>query len=73
MTALVINCVIGSGVFGVPSELTRLVGWLSPVAMIAGALAQLPIMASTAEVASQFSEPGAHYGMGARHGPSRKR
>lgn len=61
MTALVINCVIGSGVFGVPSELTRLVGWLSPVAMIAGALAQLPIMASTAEVASQFSEPGGAY------------
>src|SRR5215475_10375084 len=61
MTALVINCVIGSGIFGIPSELTRLVGWMSPVAMIAGALAQLPIIAATAEVASQFREPGGAY------------
>lgn len=61
MTALVINCVIGSGIFGSPSELTRLVGWLSPVAMAAGALVQLPIIASTAEVASQFSAPGGAY------------
>lgn len=61
MTALVINCVIGSGVFGVPSELARLVGWMSPLAMIVGAVAQVPIIASTAEVSSQFSEPGGAY------------
>jgi hypothetical protein len=61
MTALVINCVVGSGIFGIPSELTRLVGWLSPLAMIAGVLAQLPLIASTAEVASQFSQPGGAY------------
>jgi amino acid transporter len=61
MTALVINCVIGSGIFGIPSELTRLVGWMSPLAMIAGAVAQFPLIAATAEVASQFCEPGGAY------------
>jgi len=61
MTALVINCVIGSGIFGIPSELAQLVGWASPLAMVAGAAAQIPIIASAAEVSSQFSEPGGAY------------
>jgi len=61
MTALVINCVIGSGIFAIPSELTRLVGWLSPLAIVAGALVQIPIIASIAEVSSQFTEPGGAY------------
>ena len=34
MTALVINCIIGSGIFGVPSELTRLLGRAGPLAML---------------------------------------
>ncbi len=61
MTALVINCVIGSGIFGVPSELIRLLGRASPLAMIAAALAMATITLSMAEVASQFSEPGGVY------------
>jgi amino acid transporter len=38
MTALVINCIIGGGIFGVPGELTRLLGRASPIAMIFAAL-----------------------------------
>jgi basic amino acid/polyamine antiporter, APA family len=61
MTALVINTIIGSGVFGLPAELTRLLGRASPLAIILGALGVAIIMACMAEVASQFSEPGGPY------------
>jgi basic amino acid/polyamine antiporter, APA family len=61
MTALVINCIIGGGIFGVPGELTRLLGRASPIAMILAALGTGVIMACFAEVASQFSEPGGPY------------
>ncbi len=61
MTALVVNTVIGSGIFGVPSELIRLLGRASPLAMILAALAMTVIMLPVAEVASQFSVPGGMY------------
>src|SRR5262245_46384964 len=61
MTALVINCTIGSGIFGVPGELTRLLGRASPLAMGFAALGMAVVMACMAEVASQFSEPGGPY------------
>jgi basic amino acid/polyamine antiporter, APA family len=61
MTALVINCIIGGGIFGLPSELTRLLGRASPFAMIFAALGMALILACFAEVASQFSEPGGAY------------
>jgi amino acid transporter len=61
MTALVINCIIGSGIFGVPGELTHLLGRASPFAMIFAALGMAVIMACIAEVASQFSGPGGPY------------
>jgi amino acid transporter len=61
LTALVINSVIGSGIFGVPGELTRLLGRASPFAMIFAGLGMAIIMACIAEVASQFSEPGGPY------------
>jgi len=61
MTALVVNTIIGSGIFGVPSELTRLLGRASPLAFLFAALAMAVIMLCMAEVASQFSEPGGPY------------
>lgn len=61
MTALVVNTIIGSGVFGLPAELTRLLGPASPIAIIVAALTVAVIMACMAEVASQFSEPGGPY------------
>src|SRR6266581_2444167 len=45
MTALVINCIIGGGIFGLPSELTRLLGRASPIAMIFSALSMAMIAA----------------------------
>ena len=61
MTALVINTIIGTGIFGLPAELTRLLGRASPLAMILGALGIGVIMVCFAEVASQFSESGGPY------------
>src|SRR5215467_727544 len=61
LIALVVNSIIGSGIFGVPGELTRLLGRASPLAMIFAALGIAVIMACIAEVASQFSEPGGPY------------
>lgn len=61
MTALVINCIIGGGIFGLPGQLTLLLGRASPFAMILAALGMAVIVACFAEVASQFSEPGGAY------------
>jgi APA family basic amino acid/polyamine antiporter len=61
MTGLVINCIIGSGIFGIPGELNRLLGRASPMAMILAAVTVAVIMAAFAEVASQFHEPGGAY------------
>jgi amino acid transporter len=61
MTGLVINGVIGSGIFGVPGELNRMLGRGGPFAMLLGALVMGIIAAAMTEVASQFSEPGGPY------------
>lgn len=61
MTALVINCIIGSGIYGLPSDLIHMLGRASPLAMIIAGLAMATIMVSYAEVASQFSAPGGSY------------
>src|SRR5580704_12891050 len=61
LTGLALNCIIGSGIFGLPGELNRLVGRASPLAMVFAALAMGCIMAAMAEVGSQFSEPGGPY------------
>ena len=37
MTALVIKYIIGGGIFGLPSELIRLLGRASPIAMVVAA------------------------------------
>jgi amino acid transporter len=61
LTALVVNSVIGSGVFGLPSVLAGLLGKASPVAVLfAGALTGV-IIACFAEVASQFTQAGGPY------------
>jgi APA family basic amino acid/polyamine antiporter len=61
LAGLALNCIIGSGIFGLPGELNRLVGRASPLAMVFAALAMACIMAAMAEVGSQFSEPGGPY------------
>ena len=61
LTALVINSIIGSGIFGLPSDLGRLLGRLSPLAVLIAGIAIGIIMACFAEVGSQFSEAGGPY------------
>jgi len=61
MVALALNCIIGSGIFGLPSLVAAHVGRSSPVAVLIGGLAMGVIIACYAEVASQFTETGGHY------------
>src|SRR6185369_6654399 len=60
-TALIVNTIIGSGIFGIPSELNAIVGRASPIAMLLAGLGMSIMMACFAEVASQFTEPGGAY------------
>ena len=61
LAGLMINSVIASGIFGVPGELLRLLGSMSPWAFLLGALASAPIVACYVEVAAQFSASGGPY------------
>ena len=58
---MVVNSVIGSGVFGLPSVVAGLVGTASPIAMLAAGIVIGIIMACFAEVASQFTQAGGPY------------
>lgn len=61
MAALVVNCIIGSGVFGLPSILSGLLGRASVLAVLIGAAAMAVIMACFSEVSSRFSQTGGPY------------
>lgn len=61
LAALVVNSIIGSGVFGLPSPVAALVGRYSPLAVIIAGAAVGVIMACYAEVASYFTESGGPY------------
>src|SRR5436190_8737951 len=61
LTALMINCIIGSGIFGVPEPLIATLGRASPIAMIVAGLCMGVIVACFTEIGSQFSEPGGVY------------
>ncbi len=56
-----INCIIGSGIFGLPSVISGLVGNASPFAWLCAAAATGLIMACFAEVASRFDRSGGVY------------
>lgn len=61
LAGLMINAMIGSGIFGVPGELIRLVGLASPYAFLIGALLVSVVIACFIEVASRFDGPGGPY------------
>jgi basic amino acid/polyamine antiporter, APA family len=61
MTSLVVNSIIGSAIFGVPSEPIRLVGRRSPAAMVIASVLMGIIILPSAEVASRFSRAGGLY------------
>ena len=61
MTALTVNILIGSGIFGLPSTLAGKLGRFSPWGMVLGGLGTGVIMACFAEVASYFTSAGGPY------------
>ena len=61
MAALVVNSIVGSGIFGLPSDLARLTGKASPWAVLLGGAAVGTVMACFAEVASYFDQAGGPY------------
>ena len=61
LTALVINSIIGSGIFGLPSVVAGYVGRQSPLAYLVAAAGIGFIIACFAEVASQFGSAGGPY------------
>ena len=60
-TALVVNTIIGSGIFGIPTPLNAVVGRASPLAMVFAGIAMGLMLGCFAEVASRFTEPGGAY------------
>jgi APA family basic amino acid/polyamine antiporter len=61
LTALVINSVIGSGIFGLPSVVSGRVGQRAPVAYLVAGAGMAVIAGCLAEVASQFRKTGGPY------------
>ncbi len=61
LAALTVNCVIGSGVFGLPSALAQKAGRASILGVVLAGAAVGVVMASFAEVASRFTETGGPY------------
>jgi basic amino acid/polyamine antiporter, APA family len=61
LAALVVNSIIGSGIFGLPATVAGLLGKRSVVAVLIAGAAMGVIMACYAEVASQFSDAGGPY------------
>ncbi len=61
LAALIINCIIGSGIFGLPSIVANLLGRASVPAVLIGALAIAVIMACFAEASSHFTHTGGPY------------
>src|SRR5512143_4069045 len=61
LVALVLNCVVGAGIFGLPSRVFALAGTYSLVAYLVCAIVVGLIALSFAEVASRFSSTGGPY------------
>lgn len=61
LVALVVNGIIGSGIFGLPDDVATLVGRAAPLAYLIAALGIRIIMACFAETASRFTEAGGPY------------
>jgi APA family basic amino acid/polyamine antiporter len=61
LTALVVNSIIGSGVFGLPSHVVGLIGKFSPLAVLLAGVGMGIIFGCFAEVASRFQQAGGPY------------
>jgi amino acid transporter len=61
LTGLILNSIIASGIFGVPSAVVAKLGALAPLGWVVAAAVIGCIVASVAEVASRFTETGGPY------------
>jgi amino acid transporter len=61
LVALVVNSIIGSGIFGLPSQLVAALGRRSPWAVLLAGVMIGVIMSAFAEVASHFTQAGGPY------------
>jgi amino acid transporter len=61
LTALIINSIIGSGIFGLPSVVSGRLGRLVPIAYLIAGAGMAIIAGCLSEVASQFRETGGPY------------
>src|SRR6266540_732820 len=61
VTALVINAILGSSIFGLPSVIAKTLGSASAWAWLIGAAGNAVIIACFAEVASRFTQAGGAY------------
>jgi APA family basic amino acid/polyamine antiporter len=61
LTALMVNSIIGGGIFGLPSVLAARLGGLSPLSCLAAGVGVLIIAACIAEVSSRYEETGGLY------------
>ena len=70
LTAAVINVIVGGGIFRMPSALAAQMGAAAPLALIAGALAIVPIALCFAAVGSRVQVTGGPYSyLSATYGP----
>jgi|ERR1700733_3801564 len=61
LTALMVNSIIGSGVFGLPSTVAGLIGKFSPLAVLLAGAGMGIIFGCFAEVSSRFHQAGGPY------------
>jgi len=61
LTALMVNSIVGVGIFGLPSVLAAKVGGLSPFACLSAGAGILIVAACIAEVSSRYEETGGLY------------
>lgn len=61
LTALMVNSIIGGGIFGLPSLLAAKLGALSPLACLGAGAGALIIAGCIAEVSSRYDETGGLY------------
>jgi len=61
LTALMVNSIIGAGIFGLPSKMAERLGGYSPMACLASGGAILLIAGCIAEVSSRYEETGGIY------------
>ena len=61
LTAAIVNGVIGSGIFGLPSAVAALTGAWSPLAVLVAGACVFLVLLCFAEVGSRFDQAGGPY------------